>query len=103
MTMTEKPKSKKVQQSERILDIVNELAVFALDAREVLYHYADKLSDRSKRRVCILAKLSGEIMTLEKYIDDIGVEIVYQKAEKIFDEAKLISDRLTEEVNTIAQ
>lgn len=56
-----------------------------------------------KRRVCILANMNGKLQTLEKYIDDIGVYIVFPEVEKTFKEAKLIYDRLTEEVNTIAQ
>lgn len=96
-----KPKSIKLQKRERVLDIVNIVSELAIDNRGVLYDYADKLSDKSKRRVCILAKLSGEIQVLEKYIDDIGVEIVYERAQKILDEANLIATRLIEEVDSI--
>lgn len=101
MTRTEKPKSIRLQKQERVLDIVNIVSELAIDNRGVLYDYADKLSDKSKRRVCILAKLSGEIQVLEKYIDDIGVEIVYERAQKILDEANLIATRLIEEVDSI--
>lgn len=101
MTMTKKPKSINLQKRERVLDIVNIVSELAIDNRGTLYDYADKLSDKSKRRVCILAKLSGEIQTLEKYIDDIGVEIVYERAQKILDEANLIATRLIEEVDSI--
>ena len=101
MTMTKKPKSIKLQKRERVLDIVNIVSELAIDNRGALYDYADKLSDKSKRRVCILAKLSGEIQVLEKYIDDIGVEIVYERAQKILDEANLIATRLIEEVDSI--
>lgn len=66
MTRTEKPKSIRLQKQERVFGIVNIVSELAIDNREVLYDYADKLSDKSKRRVCILAELSGEIQVLEK-------------------------------------
>ena len=103
MTMTEKPKSTKLQLRHEISEMVYEVSSFAIDSREALYNHNDKLSNQSKRRVCILANMNGKLQTLEKYIDDIGVYIVFPEVEKTFKEAKLIYDRLTEEVNTIAQ
>lgn len=103
MTRTAKPKSIKLQQEERIQDLVMELAGFALDTREVLYNYGESLSNTAKRRICVVAKLSGEMLTLEKYSDAIGLEIVVERAERIFEEAKDLSNKITEEVNAIAQ
>ena len=103
MTMTGKPKSTKLQLRHEISEMVYEVSSFAIDSREALYKHNDKLSDKSKRRVCILATMNGKLQTLEEYIDDIGVYIVFPKVEKIFKEAKLIYDRLNEEVNDIAK
>lgn len=103
MTMTEKPNSTKLQLRHEISDMVYEVSSIAIDSRGALYNHEDKLSDKSKRRVCILANMSGKLQMLEEYIDDIGVYIVFPQVEKIFKEAKLIYDRLNEEVNAIAR
>lgn len=103
MTMTAKPKSTKLQLQHEISDMVFEVSSIAIDSRGALYNHCDKLSDQSKRRVCILANMSGKLQMLEKYIDDIGVYIVHSQVEKIFKEAQLIYTRLNEEVNAIEQ
>lgn len=101
--MTAKPKSTKLQLQHEISDMVSEVSSIAIDSRGALYNHSDKLSDQSKRRVCILANMSGKLQILEDYIDDIGVYIVHSQVEKIFKEAQLIYTRLNEEVNAIAQ
>lgn len=101
MTMTAKPKSKKLQMREKVIDLLDEVSEFTFDARMALYNYGDKLSNRSKRRVCILERLKSELETLEKYIDDIEVEVVFKRAEQIFNEAQLLSKHLNEEVDSI--
>ena len=103
MKRTAKPKSIKLQQQERVQEIIMELAGFALDTREVLYNYGESLSNTAKRRICVVAKLYGEMIVLEKYIDDIGVEEVVERGEKLVEEAKELSNKITEEVNAIAQ
>lgn len=103
MTMTKKQLSTKLQLKHEISDMVFELSSIAIDSIGTLYNHCGKLSDQSKRRVCVLANMSGKLQTLEEYIDDIGVYTVHSQVEKIFKEAKLIYDRLTEEVNAIAQ
>lgn len=103
MTRPNKPKSIKLQQQERVQELIMELAGFALDTREVLYNYGESLSNTAKRRICVVAKLHGEMLTLEKYSDAIGLEIVVERAERIFEEAKELSIKITEEVNAIAQ
>nr|DAI14657.1 MAG TPA: hypothetical protein [Caudoviricetes sp.] len=101
MRRTAKPKSQKLQQQERLQDILMELTGYTSDAREALYNYCESLSTKSKKRIFVISKLYGEIQTLEKFIDDIGFEIVFQRAETIIEEAKNLSNKITEEINDI--
>ena len=103
MTRPNKPKSQKLQQQERVQELIMELAGFALDTREVLYNYGESLSNTAKRRICVVAKLYGEMIVLEKYSDAIGLEEVVERGEKLVEEAKELSNKITEEVNAIAQ
>lgn len=103
MTRTAKPKSIKLQQEERILEISMELIGFEMDTREVLYNYGESLSIKSKRNVCFVAKLSGEMQALEKYKNILGYEDVLERAEKLLEEAQRLVNKITEEVNAIAQ
>lgn len=103
MTRPVKPKSIKLQQQERIQELVMELVGFEVDTRDVLYNYAESLSIKSKRYICFVAQLSSEMRVLEKYSDVIGLEEVVERGEKLFEEAQKLSNVVTKEVNAIAQ